>query len=309
MKYNQLGKTGLNVSALSYGASPLGGVFHSVREDEGVRTVHAAIDLGINYIDCSPYYGLTKAETLLGKALQGVPRDKYILATKVGRYGDGEFNFSAERVTRSVDESLQRLQVDHIDVIQCHDIEFGSIEQVVNEAVPALYKLRDQGKVRFVGVTGLPLNVFRMVLDQVEVDTILSYCHYSMNDTALQDMLPYLQEKRVGIINASPLSMGLLTDAGPPDWHPAPQVVCETCAKAAAYCRDKGANLAKLAVQYALQNNEIHTTLVGTARVENIERNVEWMNQPIDEELLQEVLAILKPIHNQTWPSGRDENN
>lgn len=309
MKYNILGKTGLKVSALSYGASPLGGVFHSVREDEGVRTVHTAIDLGINYIDCSPYYGLTKAEALLGKALQGVSRDKYILATKVGRYGDGEFDFSAERITRSVDESLQRMQVDHIDVIQCHDIEFASVEQVVNEAVPALYKLRDQGKVRFVGVTGLPLKVFRLVLEQVEVDTILSYCHYSMNDTVLQDIVPYLQEKCVGIINASPLSMGLLTDAGPPDWHPAPQEIRETCSKAAAYCRDKGANLAKLSLQYALQNDEIHTTLVGAARVENIERNVEWMNEPIDEELLQEVLAILKPIHNQTWPSGREENN
>ncbi|MDP8243851.1 MAG: aldo/keto reductase [Candidatus Hinthialibacter antarcticus] len=309
MKYNQLGKTGLKVSALSYGASPLGGVFHSVREDEGVRTVHTAIDLGINYIDCSPYYGLTKAETLLGKALRGIGRDQYILATKVGRYGDDEFDFSAKRVTRSVDESLQRLQVDHVDIIQCHDIEFGSIDQVVNEGIPALYKLREQGKIRFVGITGLPLKLFRTVLDQIEVDAILSYCHYALNDVLLVDWLPYLQQKNVGVISASPLSMGLLTDVGPPDWHPAPQEICETCAKAAAFCRDKGANIAKLALQYALQCDEIHTTLVGTARVENIERNVEWMNEPLDEELLQEVLAILKPIHNQTWPSGREENN
>lgn len=308
MKYNQLGKTGLNVSKLSYGASPLGGVFHSVREDEGIRTVHATIDMGVNYIDCSPYYGLTKAEAVLGKALRSVSRDNYILSTKVGRYGDNEFDFSAERVTRSVDESLQRLQVDYVDVIQCHDIEFGSIEQVVNDSIPALYKLRDQGKIRFVGITGLPLKVFQTVLDQAEVDTVLSYCHYALNDNTLADWLPYLQEKNVGVINASPLSMGLLTDVGPPDWHPAPQLIRETCARASAFCREKGANLSKLALQYSLLNDDIHTTMVGSSRVENMQRNVEWMNEPIDEELLQDVLEILKPIHNQTWPSGREEN-
>ena len=311
MQFRTLGKTGLRVSALSYGASPLGSVFRGVAEPEGIRTVHTALDLGINFIDCSPYYGLTKAETLLGKALHGVKRDRYLLATKVGRYGAElkDFDFSAARVTRSVDESLARLGTDHVDIIQCHDIEFVHLDQVINEAIPALRRVIAAGKARFVGITCLPLPIFRNVIDSVPIDTILSYCRYSLNDDALADMLPYLSDKGVGVVSASPLSMGLLSNREPPAWHPAPPDVRETCAKAAALCRARGTDIAKLAIQYAVAHPGIATTLVGTASPENIANNVQWADEPIDQQLLQDVLAVLKPIHNKTWPSGLPENN
>src|SRR5712691_1255098 len=122
MEYRPLGKTGLQVSTLGFGASPLGSVFRPIDEVEGIRTVHTALDLGINFIDVSPFYGLTRAEAVLGKALATIPRDRYYLATKIGRYGQNEFDFSAPRVTASVDESLRRLGVDYVDLIQCHDI-------------------------------------------------------------------------------------------------------------------------------------------------------------------------------------------
>ena len=309
MNYRILGKTGLRVSTLSYGASPLGGVFHGVDEQTGIRAVHQAIDLGINFIDVSPFYGATRAETVLGKALKEIPRDKYYLATKVGRYGSNHFDFSADRVTRSVDESLQRLNVDSVDLIQCHDIEFGSLEQVVNETLPALRKVREQGKARFIGITGLPLKIFTTVLDQAEADTILSYCHYALNDASLETLLPYLKQKGVGIINASPLSMGLLTQRGAPGWHPATAEIRASCAKAADWCKEKGVDIAQLAMQFALANPDLHTTLSGTANPDNLKKNVMWIEQPVDQQLLSEVLEILKPIHNQTWPSGRPENN
>ena len=172
MEYRTLGKTGLKVSVLSLGGSPLGGVFGPVEDSQAIRTVHTAFDLGINYVDTSPFYAATKAETALGKALKGQPRDKYYLATKVGRYGPDDFDFSAKRVIASVDESLRRLGVDYVDVIQCHDIEFGSLDQVVYETIPALQRVRAQGKARFIGITGLPLKIFPYVLDRVEgVDT------------------------------------------------------------------------------------------------------------------------------------------
>lgn len=274
-----------------------------------MRTVPLALDLGINLIDVSPYYGLTKAETVLGRALRGIPRDRYILATKVGRYGADEFDFSAERVTASVDESLARLGVAHIDIIECHDIEFGSLDQVVEETLPALRRLQAQGKVRFVGVTGLPLNVFRYVLDRTDLDTILSYCHYELNDTSLADMLPYLNAKGVGVINASPLGMGLLTQRGTPDWHPASEEMKATCAQAAEFCRAQGVDIARLAVQFSVANPDIPTTLVGTANPANLEKNVRWVEEPLDTALLAEVQKILAPIHNCTWPSGKAENN
>lgn len=309
MQYRPLGNTGLEVSALSFGASSLGGVFHDIDEAEGIRTVHAAIDAGINLIDVSPYYGLTKAETMLGKALRSMPRDRYIVATKVGRYGEDDFDFSAARVTASVDESLARLGIDHIDIIQCHDIEFGSLTQVVEETLPALRRLQGQGKVRYVGVTGLPLGVFTYVLDRAPLDTILSYCHYELNDTSLGDMVPYLQAKGVGIINASPLGMGLLTERGTPAWHPAPDEVKAVCAQAAAYCRAQGVDIARLAIQFSVANPDIPTTLVGTASPANLAKNVRWSEDPMDLSLLAEVQAILAPIHNRTWPTGRPENN
>jgi L-galactose dehydrogenase len=311
VEYRTLGKTGLNVSALSFGASSLGGVFRDVDQAEAIRAVHVALDLGINFIDVSPFYGLTKAETVLGAALKDLARDRYILATKVGRYGEtaADFDFSPARVLESVDESLCRLGVDHIDVIQCHDIEFADLDQVVSETLPVLRWLQQAGKVRFVGITGLPLKVFRYVADRTDVATILSYCHYELNDTSLLDVVPYLKRKNIGVISASPLGMGLLSSRGTPPWHPAPADVKATCAKAAAHCRAKGASIEKLAVQFAVARPDIATTLVGSANPENMKRNVEWIGEPIDRELLREVLDILQPIHNVTWPSGRPENN
>lgn len=309
MEYRVLGKTGLEVSVLSLGASSLGSVFRNIDEREGVRTVHTALELGINFIDVSPYYGLTKAETVLGRALKEISRDRYYLATKVGRYGDDEFDFSAKRVVASVDESLTRLGLDYIDLIQCHDIEFGDLDQVIDETIPALRRVQDQGKVGFIGITGLPLKVFQTVLEQTEIDTILSYCRYALNDTSLAELIPTLQAKNIGIISASPLGMGLLTNRGAPAWHPASDGIKEVCTRAAAYCHRQGGDIAKLAMQFALANPDIQTTLVGTANPDNIRQNVAWLEEPLDEELLAAVQKILQPVQNKTWIVGRPENN
>jgi aryl-alcohol dehydrogenase-like predicted oxidoreductase len=308
MQYRKLGNTGLEVSILSYGASPLGSVFRDIDEAEGIRTVHEALDLGINLIDVSPYYGLTKAETVLGKALKSVPRDRYILSTKAGRYGADVFDFSAERIIRSAEESMRRLQIDYIDILHLHDIEFGDLNQVVEESIPALQKLKEQGKIRFYGITGLPLAIYPKVIDRVHVDAVISYCHYSLNDTSLERLLPYFEEKGTGVINASPLSMGLLSLRGAPDWHPADQEIRECCRRAARYCAERGEDIAKLALQFSVRNERIPTTLTGTANPENIRKNVKWIEEPIDEQLLREVQDILQPIMNKTWPSGREEN-
>lgn len=309
MEYRTLGKTGLKVSILSFGASSLGGVFKPVDESTAIRTVHTALDLGINFIDVSPFYGYTKAEEVLGRALKGIPRDSYYLATKVGRYGDAEFDFSAKRAMASVDESLRRLGVSYVDIIQSHDNEYGDLSQVVNETVPALRQLQRQGKARFVGVTGYPLKIFRTILGQVEVDTILSYNHYSLNDTSLCELLPWLAHKGTGIINASPVSQGLLTNHELPEWHPAPEEVRKACDLAAQYCRRLGTDIAKLAMQFSVSNPDIHTTLVGTANPVNMEKNVKWIQEPIDKVLLAKVQEILAPIKDRGWTLGRPENN
>lgn len=311
MHYRQLGRTGLNVSVLSFGASSLGGVFRSTDDTESIRTVRTALDLGINFIDVSPYYGATRAESVLGRALTGVPRDSYILATKVGQYGDGQFDFSAARVVSSLDESCARLGTDTIDLLQCHDVEFADLDQIVDETLPALVRLRDAGRIRHIGITGLPLKVFPAILDRTAsgvVETILSFCRYELNDTALGDLVPYLRSKDIGIINASPTGMGLLTARGVPSWHPAPPAMVAGARRAVDYCQSVGADIVKLAVQFCLAHPGIATTLIGSANPDNIRKNVAYAEEPIDFELMAKVLALLQPIHNHNFTRGLPEN-
>ncbi|TFE22743.1 aldo/keto reductase [Cohnella luojiensis] len=309
MKYRKLGRTGLDVSVLGFGASSLGSVFRTTDEAESIRTVHAALDSGINYIDVSPFYGLTKAETVLGKAIKELPRDRFVLSTKAGRYGMDKFDFTRDRITDSIEESFARLNTDYIDILYLHDIEFVSSDIILEEAIPAVQRLKAEGKIRHYGICGLPIPMFETLLPQVEVDAIISYCHYSLNDTALLGLLPLLERKGIGLVNASPLSMGLLSVRGTPEWHPASPEIKAACKRAADLCASRGSDIAKLAIQYSTSNERIPTTLVSTANPDNIRKNAAWTEEPIDEELLKDVLEILKPVHNRTWVSGRPEYN
>ena len=313
MEYRKLGNTGLEVSVLGFGASSLGGVFHQVDVADCVQTVWAALDGGINFFDVSPAYGETLAETNLGAALTGIARDRYYLATKVGSYSEakGDYDYSAARTERSLHESLNRLGVDYVDLIQCHDIEFADHRQIVDETLPTLHRLKQEGLARFIGITGLPLRVFPNVLDVIganTVDTILSFCHYELNDDSLLGLIPYLAKKGVGVINASPTGMGLLTPQGAPSWHPAGGVIIEGCRKAVEYCQRRGINILKLAIQFACSQPDITTTLVSTARPSNIRDNIAYAEEPADESLLAEVREVLKPIHNFNFTRGRAEH-
>ena len=306
MKYRTLGRTNWRVSVLGYGAAPLGGVFGPINEKDGIRAVRTAVDLGVNFIDTSPAYGAGKAELVLGKALKEISREQFVLATKVGRYGPTEkdIDFSAARVTRSVDESLRRLHVSHLDLVQVQDIELGSLKQIVHETLPALQSLKLQGKLRHVGVTGLSLAALRQLLERAPVDAVQTHCHYCLIDTTLVQLLPFLKKHEVGIISAAPFGIGLLTPKGPPDWHPAPPEVKAACAKAVAHCRKKKVDLARLALQFAVANRDVTTTLVGTADPKKMKQNVKWIEESPDNRQLADVLEILRPIQNQAWPSG-----
>ena len=311
MHYRALGRTGLNVSILGFGASSLGGVFRSVDEKEGVRAVLTALDLGINFVDVSPCYGATRAETMLGRALRGVRRDRFILATKVGQYGEGEFDFAAARVERSLDESCARLGVDYIDLLQCHDIEFADLGQIADETLPALMRLRERGRIGHIGITGLPLKIFPAVIDRAgpgAVETILSFCHYEMNDNSLESLIPWCAAEGVGVINAAPTGMGLLTERGAPRWHPAPPALIECCRRAVDRCRGAGVDIVKLAVQFSVSHPGIASTLIGTASADNVRRNVASAMAPIDFESMARVLEILRPARRLTFTRGRPEN-
>lgn len=311
MVYNELGKTGMRLSQLGFGASSLGGVFRGIRESEGIEAVFAAIEGGINFIDVSPYYGHLKAETVLGKALQQLPRNRYYLSTKVGRYGKDGVNlwdYSARRAQESVYESMERLHIDHIDLINVHDVEFADLHQVVEETLPALVELRNQGVVGHVGITDLQPENLRWVVEHSApgtVESVLNFCHFCLNDDLLLDYLDFFEERGIGVINASPFSMGLLSTRGAPDWHPAPQGLKEACARAAAYCQQKGYPIDKLAVQYATSlNPRIATTLFSSASPANVKKNIDYVNEPIDPTLVEEVKALIGDQLRVRWKNS-----
>ncbi len=310
METRVLGRTGLRVPSLAFGASSLGQEFRSVTLDEAMRSVRVALDCGITLIDTSPFYGRGMSEVLLGVALRGVPRESYTLCTKLGRYDLTHFDFSAKRVRESVDVSLHRMGTDHLDILLCHDIEFVPMQQIVDETLPAMRTLVEAGKVRFLGISGYPMKLFKFVLGQTDLDCVLSYNQYTLQNTRFADeLLPVLEERGVGAMNAGPFSARLLTNAPLPAWLKEPESVKDAARAAAALCQSRGVDIAKLALQFSLSNPRIATTVAGSANPENIRNWAKWAAEPMDEDLLREVQALFAPVKNIGHLEGLPENN
>lgn len=311
MKYRKLGRTGFNVSILSYGGSSLGSVFRKIDEEEGIDTVQNAFDSGINYFDCSPFYGLTEAEKLMGRALKDLPRDQYYLSTKAGRFGWNEFDFSYDRIICSAEESMKRLNVDYLDILNLHDIEYNDcfyLEQALNEGIPALVKLKEQGKIRFFGIAAYPLSLIRKIVESHDIDIVMNHNSFALNDTRLLELLPLMKEKNTGLINSAPLSSGLLSARGVASWHPASDQDKTIIAKALEFCKEQGTSLEKLAIQFAVSCEDIPTTLISTANRERIKMNAQYVDEPLNMELVEQVRGILKPILNKDWDDFKIQN-
>ena len=309
MERRILGNTGAAVSKLSFGASSLGQEFRNVDLNQAMRCVHVAMDHGLNLIDTSPYYGRGLSECLLGKVLPEIPRDSYYLCTKLGRYAPQHFDFSARRVLESIDISLERMRVEHLDMIVCHDIEFVDIRQIIEETLPTLRAIQQSGKVRWIGISGYPMKIFREVLQQTELDFVLSYNHYTLQNTMLEDLLPFLQSQGVGVLNAAPFSARLLADAPLPVWHKAPPHVREVRQQVLDYCRQQGWELAKLALQFSVAHPSFASCIAGSADPDRVAQWCGWVDEPVDQAAIAEIRQRLTPIHNWFYCEGRPENN
>jgi aryl-alcohol dehydrogenase-like predicted oxidoreductase len=307
-----LGKTGIDLPILSFGASSLGAEFRSITIDEAMRSTRTALDLGINFIDTSPFYGRGMSEIMLGLGLKGVPRDSYLIGSKLGRFSDVHFDFSAKRVEESAHISLQRLKTDHLDIMLLHDVEFVPLEQIWTETLPALIKLKEQGKVRAIGFSCYPMKTFNTVLDHIEdeIDCVLSYNRYTLQNTSFAtELLPRLEAKGIGALNAGPFSARLLTNAELPEWLKEPEAVKQAARDAAKFCADNGLDIAQLALQFSCEHPGIATTIAGSANPNNITKWAEWLAKPIDRDRLNQVLAIFEPVKDLGHKEGLPENN
>jgi L-galactose dehydrogenase len=310
MDYSLLGKTGMKVSRLSFGASSLSGVFHPVDEAAAIGAVHAALECGINYFDVAPAYGGTVSESVLGKALRNVPRHRYYLSTKVGKYtkpgvyGEDTLDYSRERIRRSLQESAERLGTDYFDLIHIHDIEYQGRKHTkwaLTEGYEAVLELKKEGRIGGVSFGIYPLDLWAEILFSFDLDAALIHNHYCLSDTRLLELLPLAERKEVGIINGSPFASALLTDRGPADWHPASIEDRATFKAAADFCRERGTSIAKVALQFASQNSRLPTTLFSSANPESVRRNVAWYEEPVDLQLLAQVQEVLRPVRDKQW--------
>ncbi len=310
MEYRVLGKTGLNVSRLSFGASALGSVFREVQESDAIRAVYVALDLGINYFDVAPAYGGTRSETVLGKALKGISRDRYFLSTKVGKYsnphkyGDDVLDYSEKRIRLSLQESSGRLGMDSFDIVHLHDFEYQGrafTEWALDEGLTTLHKLKKEGAIGAVSAGIYPMDLWQCIFREYDIDAALVHNHYCLNDTRLLELLPVARSRNIGLINGSPFASGLLTDRGPADWHPASAAERAVFKQAADFCRRSGTSISKLAFQFSSQHAEIPTTLFSSANPDSVRQNVEWHEEPVDPGLLAKVLRILSPVKDHEW--------
>ncbi len=312
METRPLGNSGLQLPILSFGASSLGAEFRSVDVNEALQSVHTALEHGMNFIDTSPFYGRGMSEVLLGIALKQHKRENYLLGTKLGRYSLEHFDFSAKRVEESVHVSLHRLGTDHLDVLLLHDIEFVTLPQIWEETIPAVLRLKERGIVKAIGFSCYPMKTFDTVLDHVEndIDCVLSYNQYTLQNTRFADhLLSRLQAKDIGAINAGPFSARLLTNAELPVWLKEPEEVKAAARAAAKLCADNGVDIAQLALQYSCANPAITSTVAGSANPQNIAKWAQWLAEPMDQNLLEEVLAIFAPVKNIGHKEGLPENN
>ena len=306
MEYRALGRTGLNVSVLGQGGAAFGQQYGAVTDAEMAACLHKAIDAGVNIIDTAAYYGLGKSEEFLGRALEGGWRDKVSVCTKACRLDKRLFDFTPEGTRACVEGSLKRLRTDHVDILLAHDIEFATdYEYVFNETYAVLEQLKKEGKTRFIGMSCYPLPLLKQAIERCDLDVVISYAHGNLYNTRLlTEFMPVAAARGVGVMNASPLAMGLLTNQGPQPWFPGPPEVVETCRAAAALCRDRGEDIAFLGMQFAFSLKQIPCTLTGTAHARELDANLRAMTVPIDAVLLSEVMEALDPVRDRTWPSG-----
>ena len=309
LEKRRLGRTEIELSSLGFGASSIGAEFGQFDIDQSLRAVRTAIDAGINFIDTAAYYGRGMSEVLLGQILPAYKRESLIVSTKLGRYAPRHFDFSAKRVAESIDVSLERMRLEYLDMVFCHDIEYGDVQQVIDETLPALRRQVEKGKVRCVGISGYPMKNFQRVIPTGLLDCVITYNHYTLqNDMALQ-WLPLAQEHGVGVVNAAPFSARLLTDLPLPVWHKAPEKVKSVAAKASQWCKSRGTTIEKLALQFSVSHPGFSSCLVGSAIPAEVTQWIDWIQEPIDQELIDGVRAQLQPIRNWYYIEGRPENN
>jgi len=307
-----LGRTALSVTRFGLGTAPLAGLFEEVPEDKALQIIERAWEAGIRHFDTAPLYGHGLAEMRLGKALRDKPRDEFVLASKVGRLLRADappepgqsfrgtppvnpvFDFSYEGVMRSVDESLERLQLERIDILHIHDPD-NHYNEAVQGAYKALDHLRSEGVIRAVGAGMNQAEMLARFARDGDFDCFLLAGRYTLLDqVALNELLPLCVERGIGIIAAGVYNSGILADPKPGaryNYTAAPEPLLERARKIRTVCDRHGVQLKAAAVQFPLGHPAVNCVVVGCRSVAQLDESLEMFEVDIPAALWKDLKA------------------
>ena len=320
-----LGRTGLRMTRLGLGGASIGGLYDAVSETDALATISRAWDLGIRTFDVAPLYGYGAAERRFGMALADRPRDDFVLSTKVGRLVhpadaiphdadidaqaiDGRddafyprtepvrivFDYSADGVRRSLEESLERLRLERIDVALIHDPD-EHWEQAIGEAWPALARMREEGTIRAVGVGMNQSAMLARFAREGDFDVFLLAGRYTLLDQgALTDLLPLCVERGIGILAGGVMNSGVLADPRSGsrfDYRPAPPDVVDRARRIAAVCERHGVPMKAAAIQFPLAHPAVVSLIAGVRRIDHLEEYPALMHRPIPPDMWNHLRA------------------
>ena len=307
----EIGSTGLRVTRLGIGGAPIGSLFRDVTEDDAVATVRRGLELGLNYVDTAPLYGHGLSEMRLGRALKHVPRDAFILSTKVGRVlnpvdtapisphyqslpkMEPVFDYSRDGILRSLEESLQRLGLDRVDIAYIHDAD-DHWRQAIGEAYPALADLRSQGVVKAVGVGMNQWQMEARFAREGDFDCFLLAGRYTLLDqSSLAELMPACLERNVSLVLGGPYNSGILaSDPGPGatyDYEAAPPEIIKRARKIKAVCDLYAVPLKAAALRFGLLHPAVAATIPGPRSVAEVEENFRMAAHPVPPDLWAEL--------------------
>jgi D-threo-aldose 1-dehydrogenase len=288
----RVGRTALQISKLGLGTAPLTGRNGSIPEEQSIATIRAALDAGVTFVDTAPLYGAGRSEQRVGAALAGVPRDSYVLSTKVGRLvlpgGEVVFDFSRDGVLRSFEESLKRLQLDRVDVLLVHDPDDNE-QQALEQAFPALAELRAQG---VIGAIGAGMNQWQMedrFAQNFDVDCFLLAGRYTLLEQTALEFLERCRERGIGVFLGGVYNSGILAVGPRPgatyNYAEAPPEIVERVRRIEAVCARYGVPLHRAAAQFALAHPAVTAVVLGAVTPDEVRANRDALFAPIPPEL------------------------
>lgn len=299
-----------SVSNIAYGCATLANIYNPISEYKSNDIISFCYKNGINYFDVAPFYGGGVAEQRLGIGITNIPRDKIFIATKIGRYTDkeslsgagGYFDFSPSKIEESIKLSMKNIGINHIDLLQCHDIEYVNTKDIL-DILPLLEHYRNIGIINSFGINTYPLDVLCDIINttNIKIDSVGTYAQHTIINNTLNDYIPYFESKDIKVINSSPLGMGLLTDKGPPSWHPASKLMLNTVTDIKMLCNNNNNKIEEVSMIYSLNNSNILTTISGGNSIEEIRNNINFLDSKINDSFFKQINAISSPIKNKLW--------